>query len=110
VIVTAKPKETQSYDYRCKCGASSVRSLGSWRIQCKCGKYQECRKQPWKKPIESIGEQLKAYREKQRWSQELLAEVIGISQALLSGIESGEKPVSADVAALIKTKIKTIVV
>ena len=69
-----------------------------------------CRRQPWKPPVSSIGEQLKAYREKQKYSQELLAEIIGISQALLSGIESGEKPVSAEVAALIKSKIKTIVV
>ncbi len=68
-----------------------------------------CRKQPWKPPVSSIGEQLKAYREKQRWSQELLAEVIGISQGMISAIESNEKPVSPEVAALIKSKIKTIV-
>ncbi len=57
------------------------------------------------KALAQIGGQLMAYRKKHNLTQTALAEKIGVSQAMISAIERGDKNVSIKVLAKIVAKL-----
>ena len=55
--------------------------------------------------LAQIGAQLMAYRKQNKLSQTALAKKIGVSQAMISAIERGDKNVSVKVLAKIVSKL-----